>query len=51
MYFHLFKNCFALQVNNVATTAAAVVAYAAVVAFRPALVISAGTAGGFAAQV
>ncbi len=49
--FSFIRHCFALQVNNVATTAAAVVSYAAVVSFRPALVISAGTAGGFAAQV
>jgi 5'-methylthioadenosine nucleosidase len=34
-------------VNNVATTAAAVASYAAVCEFRPDLVISAGTAGGF----
>ncbi|CAE8583537.1 unnamed protein product, partial [Polarella glacialis] len=34
--------------NNVATTASAVACYAAVARFRPDLVISAGTAGGFA---
>merc|ERR1719336_2354278 len=35
------------KVNNVATTASAVSAYASILAFDPDLVISAGTAGGF----
>eukprot|EP00494_Astrolonche_serrata_P025118 UN25379 len=34
-------------VNNVATTAASVSTYASIVSFKPDLVISAGTAGGF----
>mmetsp|Transcript_16131 Transcript_16131/g.31524 ORF Transcript_16131/g.31524 Transcript_16131/m.31524 type:complete len:301 (+) Transcript_16131:121-1023(+) len=38
------------KVNNVATTASAVSAYASVVAFSPDIVISAGTAGGFGAM-
>ena len=36
------------HVNNVATTAAAVTAFAAIGALSPTLVLSAGTAGGFA---
>jgi 5'-methylthioadenosine nucleosidase len=37
------------KVNNVATTAASVATYAAFAAFKPDLVLSAGTAGGFGA--
>jgi 5'-methylthioadenosine nucleosidase len=37
------------KVNNVATTAASVATYAAYAAFRPDLILSAGTAGGFGA--
>lgn len=37
------------KVNNVATTAASVATYAAICAFKPELVLSAGTAGGFGA--
>lgn len=37
------------KVNNVATTAASVATYASIQALRPDLVLSAGTAGGFAA--
>jgi 5'-methylthioadenosine nucleosidase len=37
------------NVNNVATTAASVATYASIHAFEPDLVLSAGTAGGFAA--
>ncbi len=36
--------------NSVATTAAAVTAYAACVALRPQLVVSAGTCGGFSSM-
>lgn len=39
-----------LQSNNVATTAASVATYAALAAFHPDIVLSAGTAGGFGAM-
>ena len=38
------------KVNNVGTTAASISAYAAVLGFRPDLVVSAGTGGGFASS-